>query len=927
MEEEVPSASKALESLITRMRHDAASGDLRTAAEYAAVLREGDGSPAETVVNLGAHEPRSPGAHVHDADATRELRTDDLSDASRQEIGPYRVIEELGRGGQGVVYLAEDMRFSRHRVALKVLERGAPPELLQRFRREAEIATRLNHPNICAFKDAGTAEGVAYIAMQHVPGTTLAQVLTSSKTVADKADVSTSSGEGKVVPPAAASGHHQESAHPSTASKRTRIEIDRILEIVEKAARALHAAHEQGVVHRDVKPGNIMVRSDGEPVILDFGLARIEEGDFATLTREGDMFGTPAYMSPEQITGDARNIDRRTDVWSLGVTLYEGLTLTRPFTAPTRVALYREILTNEPLNPKTLAPSLPTDARWVLATALEKNRERRYQTALDFAEDLRRLRLREPIAARPVTSSVRFRRWIERNPALSSALLLAALVLVAGTITSLLFAFSSERNAREAERQMNAARAAALREREERENVLRLSATLKTRMLREEAETLWPLHPDLIPRFEDWLLRARSLIAPLDQPDPVTGAPSHRAQLAQIRARAKTSGPPTWTFTTEEDAWWHDQLQTLVSDLDALAHPESGLIEGIAPGAGLGVRRRLELTRAMEEASVRARDASARWQQAIERIAKSPHYDGLICKPQVGLIPIGPDPTSGLEEFAELSTGRPSVRDPHSGRLDTDESSSLVFVLLPGGTFLMGAQRDDSGAPNFDPQAETIERPVHSVALAPFFLSKFEMTQGQWERITGNNPSFYRPGNIFASKDLTLFSPVESVSHYDCQRVMTWLGYALPTECQWEYACRGGTQSPWSCPLEHLVHAANLADASCKVNGGHPSATYEAWDDGYTTTAPGNAFRGNPFGLHHMHGNVWEWCADPFSLYASPPRAGDGLRSDQSLGAYVARGGSFGFPSSSARSATRFSSNVQFSSHDMGLRPSRPLHP
>ncbi len=329
--------------------------------------------------------------------ATRvvERRTD--------RIGPYRLIEILGRGGQGIVYRADDTRLERT-VALKVLTlpvASVSQGRRTRFRREAAILARLEHPGICTILDADLEGDTPYIAMRFVEGETLAVALTRARDGQDGSTPST------------------DMATPSSASRllapRRAVDLAQTLSFFERAARTLHAAHEAGVVHRDVKPGNLMVSTDGSPVLLDFGLARGGDDESVALTRSDEVFGTPAYISPEQLES-GRHVDRRTDVYSLGVVLYECLTLNRPFHADSNAAL-SEAIRFAPIPPLRRAnPSLPADLEVVLETALEKDVARRYPTALELAEELRRVREYEPIRARPAGPLVRLQRWSRRHP-------------------------------------------------------------------------------------------------------------------------------------------------------------------------------------------------------------------------------------------------------------------------------------------------------------------------------------------------------------------------------------------------------------------------------------------------------------------------------------------------------------------------------
>lgn len=329
---------------------------------------------------------------------------------SPERIGPYRVLRELGRGGMGVVHEAIEEPLGR-RVALKIL----PAEFLAnasaraRFRREAELAARLDHSGIATIFGAGVDDERPWIAMRFVDGVTLADCIAGSR----------SEGRACVVT-------------PGPRAQDPEIAVARCLA---KVARALHAAHEQGVVHRDVKPSNVIVSADGTPVLLDFGLALPQESDGASVTRAGDTAGTPAYFAPEHVAGERARSDARSDVYALGVTLYECLTLRRPFDAPTPVALYRAIAAGDAPSIRSVNRGVSRDLAVVVATAMERDRSRRYADAAALALDLEASASGHPIAARPVPILGRLWRWSRRDPRRAA---LVALLLVATTSAAVL---------------------------------------------------------------------------------------------------------------------------------------------------------------------------------------------------------------------------------------------------------------------------------------------------------------------------------------------------------------------------------------------------------------------------------------------------------------------------------------------------------
>ncbi len=377
-------------------------------------------------VQAGDEPPRLENQGSSGAGPSTMERAHQQSSTVWTTIGPYTLVRPLGRGGMGQVWLARQKKPKRD-VALKTL---LPSVLcdssIRRFEQEAELLGRLRHPAIAKVYEAGIDEaGQAFIAMEYLQGPSLAQLIQDARTAAE--------GDSK-------EPHELHALEfPSTARYSTferTSDVDKTMKtvaFVEQAARGLHEAHERGVIHRDVKPGNIMVSEDGQPVLLDFGLARAMEDDTPTLTRTGEVFGTPHYMSPEQAAGEHAEVDRRTDVWSLGVTLYECLGLQRPFDGP-KEHLHEAIRSSRPKNLRRVNQRVPKDLWIVVATAIEKDKARRYQTALEFAEDLRRVRKRLPILARPAALPTVLLRCVQRHPSVSalvSTLIIGAMVLAA----------------------------------------------------------------------------------------------------------------------------------------------------------------------------------------------------------------------------------------------------------------------------------------------------------------------------------------------------------------------------------------------------------------------------------------------------------------------------------------------------------------
>src|SRR5262245_49342492 len=304
------------------------------------------------------------------------------------ELGDYELLKVIGRGGQGVVYRAHQKSLNRT-VALKMISVGswATEAHLKRFRREAEAAASLEHPGIVPIYEVGERDGSCYFSMRFVEGGQLDQVI-----------------------------------------KREPMSIRQAAELISKVARTVHYAHEHGILHRDIKPGNLLLDAKGEPLLTDFGLARLVEAE-STVTRTKEVMGTASYMAPEQAVGNTAAVSSATDVYGLGAVLYQLLTGHPPFAGGTTYETIKLVLDTEPRQPRLLNPKIDRDISTICLKCLEKDPKHRYSSALSLAEDLEHWLKHEPIQARRTGLFTRARKWVRRNP--STAVLIALLVALA----------------------------------------------------------------------------------------------------------------------------------------------------------------------------------------------------------------------------------------------------------------------------------------------------------------------------------------------------------------------------------------------------------------------------------------------------------------------------------------------------------------
>jgi serine/threonine-protein kinase len=306
-----------------------------------------------------------------------------------REFGDYELLEEVGRGGQGVVFRAWQKSLNRT-VAVKIIGIGqlTTSAHLKRLRREAAAAAKLNHPGIVPVYEVGERDGTYYFSMRFVEGDCLDEVVS-----------------------------------------RGLISVRQAAELIAKVARTVHYAHEHGILHRDIKPGNILLDANGEPHLTDFGLARLVESG-STVTGSLEIMGTPSYMAPEQAVGNNAAVSRATDVYGLGAGLYELLTGHPPFAGGTTYETIHLLLDSEPRQPRLWNKKVDRDLSAVCLKCLEKDPRHRYSSALALAEDLERWRRDEPIRAKRSGFFTRARKWVQRNRIIA-ALILLSLILAA----------------------------------------------------------------------------------------------------------------------------------------------------------------------------------------------------------------------------------------------------------------------------------------------------------------------------------------------------------------------------------------------------------------------------------------------------------------------------------------------------------------
>ncbi|MEM7198945.1 MAG: bifunctional serine/threonine-protein kinase/formylglycine-generating enzyme family protein [Planctomycetota bacterium] len=872
----------------------------------------------------GSHPAHAPSIRARFADCQTLVRhLDGLGESlggPPQTIGPYRVLDALGEGAMGDVYLAEQREPVVHRVAIKVMKLGMDSRrFLARFNAERQALALMEHDYIAKVLNAGaTDRGRPYLVMEYVKGVPLTEYCDAQ-----------------------------------------RLSVRERVQLIRQVCAGVQHAHQKGVIHRDLKPSNILVTVQGDqavPKIIDFGLARAADHRLARgtlLTEEGHWIGTLPYMSPEQAGTTRLDIDTRADVYALGVLLYELLTGDLPLRPDDpsdfdRVEMARRIREEEPAKPSSrvahlgqgapgnatasalatkrrctpqaLQRQLRGDLNWITLKALEKDRTRRFESADALAAALGHYLRDEPVGVGPPARWGRVVKFVRRNrTGVIAAGLLAATVVTGGVGMTVIAA--------------------------DRARVLRdyrnLTIGGKLDELASRAAAAHPPWPDQTSELGELVATAEELVAQRTTletaiaglrrghqgPEGTTRPPrrgaygesARRAKLAQLVQKldfelAEYAGElPAAVLRAERaerdriadveaalrvraaesarverpDAdlqFLHDRLENLLGRL-RVVHGE------LLPD----LRWRLDWSRRIRAESVDAyRDA---WAQARREVEQTPAYRGLTLAPQIGLVPLGADPDSGLQEFAHRASGTVPTRGAGS-RLELNQEHGIVFVLLPPGVVHFGRGKSS------DPTRPPPHGRYDALEIEAVLMAKHELSRAQWARLARGRSGLQlreTAADLRNRSGKQLAKPMNVVSWFAAVRLLDEYGLTLPREAEWEYACKAGRETRW----HYGDDTVTLQDAA--------NVRFDGMGSRRPLLPVFAPLRPNAFGLLHMHGNVWEWCRD--------------LRGEPTGDHRALRGGSWQRPPGVAETTYRNSATPDVVVREYGLRAARALRP
>jgi len=913
-------------------------------------------------------------------------------------LGRYRIERVLGKGAMGVVYEGFDPRLSR-RVAIKTilkhnLDEALAKDYSARFVREAQAVGKLNHPNIVQVHDFGEEGEIAYLVLEFIKGREL----------------------------------------KSYFDKNERFDMKEVVRVMSELCEALDYAHKAGIVHRDVKPGNVMLDAEMRVKLTDFGVARIQESG-AAMTQAGTMVGTPAFMSPEQITG--KPVDARSDVFSAGVILYQFLTGEMPFTGAGAWTIAKKIMQDDPAAPSTLDGTISPIYDQVVSKALAKQPAHRYQSAREMGIALKRAyegkiddfdedktvmispkkAASKPAAPTPTATQGTHDAELEFWRAIKDGNDPEDFELYVKQFPSGIYAGLAKRKIEKLKSGAmdDSSQAGPLRTDPNQRTVRtdpmqRLQRTDPSQRSRVEPiqETIRierPVTPaadapaalaakqgsgaskyvivglaTLVVAGGAWIAwkqsqegQPRTTVAPrvvpvpapvadnapADQPskeevdklaadklaaekraaeDAARKAEADKKHAAEEAARraANTKDKSERDRLLAEKQAAEKAAEAAKQQLAKLTQEKTAAEKAAAAAAAAAVAAKAQAEKEAAERALSARRAAEAKLAQEAKVAEAQRVamtraaeekdkaDRAEAEARMIAVKAAADQKAASDRDAASRAEAEKLRQAkleeqkandarRPGKLLRDCEGCPEMVILPGGTFTMGSAEAEAGR-------QPTEGPQHRVSVAAFAAAKHEVTYEEWELCVREKGCTTNPGYTAWGRGKR---PVIDVAWNDAKQYAAWLAkksgkpYRLLSEAEWEYAARGGTTTAFSFGATISAQQANY-DAAASY-AGSPVGTKQ------NKTAPVGSYPANRFGLHDMHGNVWEWVEDCWNpSYAGAPTDGSAWQSGN-CAQHVVRGGSWDSEPQTLRSALRYYQLGTIRQNTLGFRVARAL--